>query len=142
MKATEHMDKEFYESSPAAVRVKLRQQFEFFQKLYPEDPAVIGKARIGRFRIGGKGTVRDGKDTFDYFNEFKALMYPDFDNLSDENKKRTVNDLMHLSIHYVFGRDVFLTKDERFKTRARTLERIYPDLIVMTPKQLVDLGKD
>lgn len=138
MKATEHMDKEFYESSPAGVRAKLREQFEFYEKLYPEDPAIIGKARIGRFRIGGEGTVREGKDVFDHFNEFKPLMYSDFDSLSDENKKKADNDLMHLSIHYVFERDIFLTKDEKFQTRTVALERRYPDLVAMTPKQLVD----
>ena len=137
MKGTEHMDKEFYETSPPTVRARLREQFEFFQKLYPEDPAIIGKARIGRFRIGGEGTVRDGKDTFDYFNEFKTLMYPDFDDLSEENKKRTNNDLMHLAIHYVFERDVFLTMDKKFRKRSEALTQRFPDLVIMTPRELV-----
>jgi len=137
MKGTEHMDKEYYESSPANVRAKLKKQFESFQKLYPEDPAVLGEARLGRFRLGGEGTVRDGKGTFDFFNEFKALMYPDFDSLSEENKKRTENDIMHLSIHYVFERDVFLTKDEKLVVRSEALGQRFPDLVIMKPEQLV-----
>jgi hypothetical protein len=141
MKGTEHMDKEFYEESPATVRAKLRRQLEFFEKLYPEDPAIIGKMRIGRFRIGGEGTVREGKDVFDFFQEFKPLMFPNFDGLSETNQKRDIQDIMHLSIHYVFKRDIFVTRNIRhFRTEALT--RRFPNLVILTPKELVDFMKD
>jgi len=116
----------------------LTKQFQSFSKLSPDDPAIWGRMRWGHFRWGGGGTTRDGKDVFDYAKEFRPQMFPDFDRLSDSTKRNALDDVMHLSIHFVYGRDIFLTRNvKHFKTE--TLVKTYPDIVVLDPQELVDI---
>ena len=138
MKGTEAMEIEFHERSPPSVRAKLKEQFEFYEKLVPMTPAVLGKATLGRFALGEMGTVREGKDIFDCNKEFQTAMFPDLNKLSENARKRAAYDIMHMSIHYIFKRDIFLTRNVK-DFRSSRLKKKFPDLIVLTPKELVDL---
>lgn len=138
MKGTEAMEIEFHERSPPSVRAKLKEQFGFYEKLVPMTSCALGEATLGRFGLGEMGTVREGKGIFDYDKEFQTAMFPDLYKLSENARKRAAYDVMHISIHYVFGRDIFLTKNVK-EFRSSRVKKKFPDLFVLTPEELVDL---
>jgi len=134
--ATNQMAKEYYDQTPPEIQKGLSKKFELFAKLSPEYPARYGTARYGASRYGGGGTTRDGKDVDDWFGEFRPLMFPHFDRLNATNQRRANDDVMHLSIHHVFGRDVFATRNiKHFRTEA--LIKTFPEVVVLEPRELL-----
>jgi len=153
IKAAEQISNEFERANPN-VKPKLEEQYLRVRRLCLEDPAIIGMGRIGRFRIGGAGTVRNGRNIYYYFEEFKNIMFPQFDRLSEIKRVNAYYDVMHVSTHYILGRDIFLTKDNHFgpKDKGSDAEELrkkwemfwgkFEDLIILTPEDCVEILDD
>lgn len=137
LQGTEAMIEEFERASPS-VKAKLEQQYLGLEKLIPEFGTVLGSWRLGYSRLGEVGTLRDGKDALDYYSEFQELMFANFGHVSSEQRVRNFRDVMHISIHYLFARDIFLTRNVRH-FKADKLRRKFSDLVILTPKQCVDV---
>jgi len=136
--ATEAMEEEWDATNPN-VKDKLRDQVLRLEKIFPEYPSEIGKAVIGRSAIGEGGTVRDDKDIYDYCHEFIELMFPNFASFGQGKKVSSFQDAMHVSIHYLFNRDIFLTLDSDFMRNRKKLSEKFDDLHILTPKECVSL---
>jgi len=123
---------EFDKASPG-VREKLKDQYLPLDKLKPSPGAVFGECMFDEVVFDEPPTMREGKGVSHYFSEFRRLMFPA--GLRNEND---FHDVMHISIHYLFSRDVFLTRNLRHFNPRRLRER-FKDLVVLTPEQLLDL---
>lgn len=136
LQGTEAMINEFERTSPH-VKALLEQQYLGLEKLIPEFGTALGLWRLGHGRLGEVGTLRDGKDALHYYPEFQELMFPNFWHGSSEQRLSNFMDVMHISIHYLFARDIFLTRDRHFK--ADKLRRKFSDLVILTPQHFVDV---
>jgi hypothetical protein len=138
LEGTEAMVKEFDRASPG-VREKLEEQYLRLDKLKPlpgTPGASFNRAQFNRtpFNRGGTPpTTRDGKDVNYYFSEFRRLMFP-----SGFHRESDSHDVMHISIHYLFARDIFLTKNPRHFPKDRLQQR-FEDLAILTPDNFVNL---
>jgi len=131
---------EFERLNPEAkVREVLEPKMKRYPKLMPQDPAIFGIARYGRAAYGSLGTTRDGKHIYQIMEEFKKIMFPNFDKLKEETKIRAHYDILHISCHYIFNRDVFLTRN--FKHFEKVLET-HKDIVITTPETFIEIGED
>ena len=138
LEGTEAMVKEFDKASPN-VREKLEEQYLRLDKLKPlpgTPGALFNRALFNQapFNQGPTHpTTRDGKDVHYYFSEFRRLMFPK--GFQCENDS---HDVMHISIHYLFTRDIFLTRNIRHFAEDRLQQR-FEDLAILTPHKFVNL---
>ena len=102
-------------------------------KLKPSTGALFGSFMFNEVVFNEPPTMRDGKDVSYYSSEFKKLMFPrGFQSAND------FYDVMHISIHYLFARDIFLTRNvKHFK--ADDLQQRFNDLAILTPCECVNL---
>lgn len=110
-----------------------------FPKLMPDDPAEYGKMRYGRSAYGSPSTTRDGKHIYQVIEEFQKLMFPDFHGLEAKNRINAYYDILHISCHYIFHRDVFLTRN--LKHFEKIMERC-PNVVITCPEKFVEIGKE
>lgn len=132
LQGTEAMIAEFEKANPG-VREKLEEQYSFLSKLHPSFGSELGRMRLGRAQLGMTTTLRHGKDALDYYREFERLVFP-----NGCGRAQDVHDVEHISIHYLFGRDVFITRNTRH-FRAEEMRERFADLIVLTPSQCVEV---
>ena len=132
LEGTEAMVREFDRASPG-VREKLMDQYLRLNKLKPSPGALFNQCMFNEVAFNEPPTTRDGKDVSYYFSEFKKLMFPE--GLRNEND---FYDVMHISIHYLFSRDVFLTRNLRHFSPHK-LQKKFKDLVILTPQQLLNL---
>ena len=64
------------------------------------------------------------------------MMFPTFETLSPKRLENAYYDVMHVSTHYIFGRDIFLTKDKDFD--AEKLREKFEGLGILTPQECAD----
>jgi hypothetical protein len=131
LQGTEAMIAEFEKANPG-VKEKLEGQYSCLAKLTPSFGTDLGHWRLGRGRLGVATTLRNGRDFFAYCREFEQLMFP-----NGCGKPQDVHDVEHISIHYLFARDMFITRNTHH-FRAEELVRGFADLTVLTPGQCVD----
>jgi len=81
-------------------------------------------------------TLRKGKDALDYFAKFQQVMFP-----NGFRSKNDFYDVMHISIPYLFSRDIFLTRNWH-DFRADKLQEKFSDLVILTPQQLINVLND
>jgi hypothetical protein len=135
LKAAKDMISEFDKANPN-VKQKLMEQYLRLSKLKPSPGAVFNQCMFNEVAFNEPPTTRDGKDVSYYFSEFKKLMFPA--ELGNEND---FYDVMHISIHYLFSRDVFLTRNLRHFS-PHELQKKFKDLVILTPQQLLNLLND
>ena len=132
LKGTESMVSEFNKANPG-VREKLKEQYLSLGKLKPSPGALFGRSMFNEVMFNEGPTSRDGKDVSYYVAEFKKSMFPrGFRNEND------YYDVMHIAIHYLFARDIFLTKNVKH-FRANELQQRFKDLVILTPHEFVNL---
>jgi len=132
LQGTEAMIIEFEKTSPG-VRARLEEQFLGLTKLRPEFGTELGHWALGVGALGMATTLRNGKDALDYHSEFQQIMFP--------KGYRTENDfydVMHISIHYLFGRDIFITKNLK-DFKVGKLRQKFNGLVILTPAECVDV---
>jgi hypothetical protein len=139
IRKAEEIENEFRQANPH-VREKLKEQYFNIDPLRLEDPAIFGMARFDRATFDGEGTLRDGKRIDYYFKQFKDVMFPRFDRLSEENKKRAFSDVMYVSTHYILERDIFLTRNIKHFA-PKELRGKFPDLSILTPIECINCLK-
>jgi len=138
LKGTEELVREFDKAGPD-IREKLEEQYLKLGKLKPspgKPGAVLGLFMLGEAALGDLGvppTMRDGKDVRHYFSEFSRLMFPE-----GFRRENDFHDVMHISIHYLFARDIFLTRNTRHFPADR-LQQQFEGLTVLTPDKFVTL---
>jgi len=135
LKAAEDMTSEFDKANPD-VKQKLKEQYLRLSKLKPSPGASFDQCMFNEVAFDEPPTMRDGKDVNYYFAEFKKLMFPE--GLRSEND---FYDVMHISIHYLFSRDVFLTRNLRHFDPDKLQEK-FKDLVILTPQQFLNLLND
>ncbi|MCK4522435.1 MAG: hypothetical protein KAU20_07720 [Nanoarchaeota archaeon] len=76
----------------------------------------------GHFRWGhGKwGSKEDS-----YVDEFKKILFKDFDQMREDNQRRSLRDCIHLSTHLVYGRNFFITENNDFLRHKDLLKSSY-----------------
>jgi len=132
MEGTEAMIKEFDRASPG-VREKLMVQYLRLNKLKPSPGALPNQCAFNEVAFNEPPTTRDGNDVRYYFSEFKNLMFP-----GGLRQESDFHDVMHMSIHYLFARDIFLTKNPKHFP-ANRLQQRFDDLAILTPDEFVEL---
>lgn len=138
LKGTKEMISEFDKASPS-VREKLHEQYLRLDKIkpLPSHPGALFDALAFDEAAFDEGvtppTTRGGKDVSYYFSEFRGLMFPR--GFQCENDS---HDVMHISIHYLFSRDIFLTRNPRHFPEDRLQQR-FEDLAVLTPDEFANL---
>jgi hypothetical protein len=132
LKGTETMVSEFNKANPG-VREKLKEQYLSLGKLKPSPGALFGRCVFGEVMFGEPSTMRDGKDVRYYSSEFKKSMFP-----RGCRSENDFYDIMHISIHYLFARDIFLTRNVKH-FRADELRQQFKGLAVLTPCECVSL---
>ena len=135
LKAADDMTSEFDKANPD-VKKKLKEQHLRLSKLKPSPGALFNQCMFNEVAFNESPTTRDGKDVSYYFSEFKKLMFPE--GLRNEND---FYDVMHISIHYLFSRDVFLTRNLHHFGPDKLQEK-FKDLVILTPQQLLNLLND
>lgn len=132
LKGTEAMIAEFDKANPG-IKAKLEEQFLSFGKLKPRLGAVFNRSMFNNVTFNEAPTLRNGKDVLAYYAEFQQVMFP-----KGVQSKNDFYDVMHISVHYLFSRDVFLTRNVRH-FRADKLQEKFGDLVILTPQQFIDL---
>jgi len=132
LKATLIMDDEFNKAN-TNVQSKLREQYLGLKKFKPSRGAIFNGFMFNELRFNAPPTLRDDKNGEYYFNEFAKIMFPS--GIKNEND---FYDVWHLAIHYIFQRNLFLTRNIRHFNNPRFSEK-YVDLIILTPLELVSL---
>lgn len=130
---------EFERVNPEAKKLLqvLEPKMKLYPKLKPKRPAIFGKVLFNESTFNDPGTTRDGKDIYEIMEEFKQVIFPDFDKLEGGTKRRAYYDILHISCHYIFNRDVFVTKDLRhFK---KVIERC-TNVVITSPAMFVKIG--
>ena len=121
------------------IKELLETKMERYPKLMPQDPAILGMARLGRFALGSLGTTRDGKHIYEIIEEFQSVMFPDFDKLRGKTRINAYHDVLHISCHYAFNRDVFLTRNLRHFEKVLAK---HPDIVIASPEKFTEISKD
>lgn len=132
LKAAKDMISEFDKANPN-VKQKLKEQYLRLSKLKPSPGAILNQCMFNEVAFNEPPTTRDGKDVSYYFSEFKKLMFPE--ELRNEND---FYDVMHISIHYLFVRDIFLTRNVKH-FMADKLQQRFKNLAILTPCECVNL---
>lgn len=132
MQGTEAMIAEFENVNPS-VKAKLEEQFLSVRKLKPKSGALFNRRMFNSAAFNEAPTLRNGKDALDYFAEFQQVMFP-----KGFRSKNDSYDVMHISIHYLFSRDIFLTRNWH-DFRADKLQEKFSDLVILTPQQLINV---
>ena len=132
LKGTETMVSEFNKANPG-VREKLKEQYLSLGKLKPSPGGLYGHFMYNEVVFNAPPTMRYGKDVSYYSSEFKKLMFPR--GFQSEND---YYDVMHISIHYLFARDIFLTRNVKH-FRTNELQQRFNDLAILTPCECVNL---
>jgi len=132
LKAAITMDDEFNKANPD-VQSRLREQYLGLEKIKPSPGAVFNGFMFNELPFNAPPTLRDGKDGEYYFNEFAKIMFPS--GIKNEND---FHDVWHLAIHFLFQRNLFLTRNIRHFNNPRFSEK-YVDLIILTPLELASL---
>jgi len=136
LKATAAMIAEFEKANPG-VKENLEEQYSCLAKLSPSFGTQLGHWRLGKGQLGMATTLRDGRDAFYYHAEFERIMFP-----NGCTKPQDVYDVEHIAVHYLFARDIFITRNTHH-FRWADLRQRFTDLIVLTPEQCVeDLRKE
>ena len=137
--AAEEIIREFERANPE-IRPRLEEQYLSVDRLLRQKPAIFNMVGFNEATFDGEGTTRDGKRIDYYFEEFKNAMFPDFGTLEPGVNENAYNDVMHVSTHYIFGRDIFLTGDKHFAPEK--LRKKFPDLTILTPTDCVNMLKE
>lgn len=132
LKGTETMVSEFNKANPR-VREKLKEQYLSLGKFKPSSGALFGSCMFNEVVFNEPPTMRNGKDVSYYFSEFKKLMFP-----RGFRSENDCYDVMHISIHYLFSRDIFLTRNVKHFV-ADELQQRFNDLAILTPCECVNL---
>lgn len=132
LKGTDIMVREFNRANPG-VREKLKEQYLSLGKLKPSPGALYGRAMFNEVMFNAPPTTRDRKDVSYYFSEFKKMMFP-----RGFRSENDYYDAMHISIHYLFARDIFLTRNVKH-FRVDELQQRFEDLAILTPYECVNL---
>lgn len=132
LKGTETMVSEFNKANPG-VREKLKEQYLSLGKLKPSPGALFGRCVFNEVVFNEPPTMRDGKDVSYHFSEFKNLTFP-----RGFRSENDFYDVMHISIHYLFARDIFLTRNVKH-FGADELQQRFKDLVILTPCECVNL---
>lgn len=124
---TDVMDTELSDGSPTFREKALKKSQD-----YPEDIGigVIGHSRIGHCRVGGESS--------EYLLEkIMELLFPQYDKLDDDAKKRAIRDSMHLSTHKMHNRDVFVTEDKHFLNKRDSLKERF-GITILSPEEALE----
>lgn len=132
LKAAKDIVDEFDKANPN-VKQKLMEQYLGLSKLKPSPGAVFGQCMFGEVAFNEPPTTRDEKDADYYFSEFRKLMFP-----RASHMESNFHDVRHISIHYLFCRDVFLTRNSHHFKPHKLQER-FKDIVVLDPQQLLYL---
>jgi hypothetical protein len=130
LRGTAAMVAEFEKANPG-VKERLEEQYSYLGKLTPLLGSDLGHFRLNRGALGVATTLRNGRDFLDYCSEFGQLMFP-----NGCGNPQDVYDVEHVSIHYLFARDIFITRNTHH-FRAEELRQRFTDLVVMTPELCV-----
>jgi len=77
-------------------------------------------------------------DSIDYpLDDIRNLLFPHFDKLSDDEKRRAIRDSMHLATHKMHNRDFFVTEDKDFLDKKDSIKEHFV-ITVLSPTQLVE----
>ena len=60
-----------------------------------------------------------------YVDKFKEILFKDFEQMREDNKRRSLRDCMHLSTHLIYGRDFFITENKDFLRHKDILKDPY-----------------
>jgi len=117
---TDVMDTEFIRAS---------QKFREKSRKYRENlgVGVWGHSRWGHFLWGGK------KRNYP-FKEIRRLLFPRFERLGEDEKKKAIRDAMHLATHIMHDNDFFVTEDKDFLRKREELKKKF-GVIIFTPRE-------
>lgn len=120
---TDVMDTEFVGAHP---------KFKKKSQKYHEDlgVGVWGHSRWDHFLWGG--------ENMNYpLEKIRDLLFPRFQNLKGDAKKRAIRDAMHLATHYMCKRDFFVTEDKNFVKKRNRLEKVFR-VKILTPNECIE----
>lgn len=78
-----------------------------------------------------------GKEMNYPLKEIRDLLFPQFENLHEDEKRRALRDSMHLATHRMRKRDFFVTEEKNFRDKRDDLKKHF-DVIILTPKECVE----
>jgi len=135
-------------------------------KLIPEDKGAItvGHSRVGHALVGSDkklmrlfksskikedigfgyfdnsrfGHMKFGDEDKSFVDEFKVLLFKDFNTMNNKNKRNAFRDCMHLSTHLIYGRGYFITLDKTILKAKEILKEKY-GINVINPNDFVQL---
>jgi len=140
IKAAKEIEDEFERTNPN-VKTKLEEQYLGASKLVLKKTAIFGQVAFNECAFNDAGTQRDGKQITHYFEEFKNIMFPDFNTLNKKRRANAYYDVMHIATHYIFQRDIFLTKDKHYLDCEKLIKK-FNELLIMTPEDCAKLLKE
>jgi len=117
---TDVMDTEFLDAPP---------KFRRKSQEYREDIGVfvVGHSRAGHMIIGEGHT----------HEEMLKLMFPQYRNVNEKEKRKAFRDVMHLATHHTHKRDFFVSEDEHFIRKRDELKKRF-GVTILTPKECVE----
>jgi len=124
---TDVMDTELGDNVASFRQKALKKSQEYHEDI---GDGVWGHSRWGHF------CWRD-ESTGNLINEIKNLLFPEYDKLSDDAKRRALRDSMHLAAHKTYNRDVFVTEDKHFLNKRDILRERF-GIMVLSPEQIAE----
>ncbi len=79
-----------------------------------------------------------GDDEKTFVDEFKEILFKDFDKMNQHNQRNALRDCMHLSTHLIYKREYFITTDKHFLNFKDVLKEKY-DLNIIRPDDFIKL---
>jgi hypothetical protein len=68
----------------------------------------------------------------------RRILFPNFDELTEDEKERARRDAMHLATHYRHRRDIFITTDKHFLINRDSLKSRF-GIVILRPDECVSL---
>ncbi len=121
------------------VKELLETKMEHYPKLMPRRPAMFNMVAFNEAAFNDSGTTRDGRHIGEIAEQFQEVMFPDFDRLRGRTKRNAYYDVLHMACHYVFNRDVFLTRNLRHFEKVLAK---HPDIVIASPEKFTEISKD
>ncbi len=91
-----------------------------------------GQSRWNHCKWGNK------KESF--VEEFKNILFRDYERMSEKKRRNAFRDCMHLSTHLINKRDYFITLDKHFRSNNKILKDKY-NLKIIHPDDFIKLEK-